>query len=79
MPMAAKLAGWLRLLADWLDPVQSPDGELLARARRLVTLAEARFGGGYGEAKRRDVFAQLMKEFPSATKRLISQVIEDAL
>ena len=53
--------------------------DLAGRAKKLTKEAEARLGAGFGEAKRHQVYAQLIKEFPKVTKREISRAIEDAL
>jgi hypothetical protein len=79
------LAALLRRLADWLDPprpVVVPEPEpnpFHARVRSLIAIVEARFGAGFGEAKRRDVYARLMKEFPEARKRDLAFAIEQVL
>ena len=75
------IARYLRRIADWLDPpvvayVPHPYRDIAAG---LIAEAEARFGAGYGEAKRRDVYAALQKRFPAARKRDLALVIEQVL
>ena len=70
------LALKLRQLAAWLDP---PSGPLAIRTRVLIHEAEQRLGAGFGEAKRHQVYAQLIKEFPALSKRHLSLAIEHAL
>lgn len=72
------LAQGLRRVADWLDP--APDrGPLVTRARVLCDLEDAIRGPGFGEAKRHQVYARLLKDFPEVPKRAIARAIEDAL
>ncbi|HND25058.1 MAG TPA: hypothetical protein PK229_12115 [Rhodocyclaceae bacterium] len=76
------LARGLRALADWLDvpavPVTTPDAvSVLARA--LVQDQQARWPERSGEAKRHQVYAQLIDAFPDTPKRALSRAIEDAL
>lgn len=79
------LARWLRRLADRLDPPvpvvpeDVPDSPYLSAARLLTEAVEARHGKGFGEAKRHQVYAALIKQFPDASKRALSRAIEDAL
>lgn len=75
------IARWLRRLADYLDPPAvipstSPYHDITTA---LIAEAEARFGAGFGEAKRRDVYAALMKRFPQARKRDLAYAIEQVL
>lgn len=75
------LARFLRRLADWLDPpvcpyVPDPFSDI---TRALIAEAEQRFGAGFGDAKRRDVYAALMKRFPVAKKRDLAYAIERVL
>ena len=60
------IARWLRRLADYLDPpvvayAHDPYRDITTA---LIVDAEARLGAGFGDAKRRDVYAALMKRFP---------------
>ena len=77
------LVAQLERLLRWLDPppvVVAPPGDpLLERARVLVVDAEQRHGVGKGEAKRHQVMAQLIKDFPATSHRMISRAIEAAL
>ena len=76
--MAKRLARLFRRVAEWLDPHYNP--ALLSRARELTKLAEeTHVGSGFGEARRHQVYARLIKEFPSWSRRAISLVIEAAL
>lgn len=77
------IARWLRRAADWLDPpvrqpemVRDPFHDITTG---LIAEAEARFGAGFGDAKRRDVYAALMKRFPQARKRDLAYAIERVL
>ena len=78
--MWVRLAVWLRAIADVCDPPPNPqESPYLALARLLVVEADKRLGQGFGEAKRHQVYAALIKTFPSASKRELARVIEDAL
>lgn len=72
-------ARWVRRFADWLAPSISATSPYIAIAKTLIDQAEARLGAGFGDAKRRDVYARLMKEFPEARKRDLAFVIEQVL
>lgn len=82
--MRISLASLLRRLADYLDPpviapvVYTPD-PFRDIAAALIAEAEARFGAGFGDAKRRDVYAALIKRFPEARKRDLAYAIEQVL
>ena len=52
-----------------------PDG-LLDRATVLAADVDTRYPTGYGEAKRHDVYARLVKEFPRASRRSIGLAVE---
>jgi hypothetical protein len=58
-------------------PLPSPPSALLARAGVLTQ--QAQVDGGSGEAKRHRVYAQLIKEYPTIPRRIMSRVIERAL
>jgi hypothetical protein len=76
------LAQWLRRLADWCDPPPPRavlPGAFFDRVRVLVKEAEMRLGAGFGDAKRRDVYARLMKDFPETPKREIALAIEQVV
>lgn len=77
------LRQWLIRALLWLvakiEPTESVS-PLLARARALAALWEVRTTGkGFGEMKRHNVLAQLVKEYPTVAKRELSRVIEEAL
>lgn len=74
--MRHRIAVWLKKVADWLDPPTDPYRDM---TRALIAEAEQRFGAGFGEAKRRDVYAGLMKCFPQARKRDLAFEIERVL
>jgi len=75
------LAGWLRRLADWLDPVpvvRVPDlTPLEARTRGLVRAAASVQASG--EYKRHQVYARLIQEFPDVAHTTIGIAIERAV
>lgn len=79
------IASLLRRLADWLDPpvpIVVPEPEpnpFHARVRSLMAIMDARFGAGFGEAKRHNVYAQLIKEYPDVRKRDLAYAIEQVL
>lgn len=79
-----RLATLLRRWADALDPpvitpvTYAPD-PYRDLTRALIAEAEGRFGAGFGDAKRRDVYAALMKRFPDARKRDLAYAIERVL
>ena len=72
-----RIAYYLRRLAEWLDPLSDPT--VLSRARELTQEWESKLGAGFGEAKRHQVYARLIKEFPEKSKRQLSAIIEAAL
>ena len=57
-------------------PLAEVPATLLMRAKELNDGAEHAFPDGFGEARRHDVFARLMKEYPEVSKRLLSYSIE---
>jgi len=75
------IAQWLRRLADYLDPpviTPQPDrSPLLARVRALIEWAEPMHIDG--EARCHQVYARLLKEYPSARKRDLRYAIEQVL
>lgn len=73
------LALWLRRLADWCDPPSVEASPYVTVARLYVAEAEKRLGAGFGEAKRHQVYAALIKSFPRASKRVLARAIEDAI
>lgn len=52
---------------------------LVNRAAEVCAEMERRFGPGFGDAKRRDAYALLIKEFPLSSKKDIAFAIEVAL
>lgn len=70
------LALVLRRWADWLDP-PSDLSPLERRALTLVRAADALDAGG--EFKRRQVYAQLLKDYPAARRRDVGLAIEVAM
>lgn len=66
------IARWLRRLADYLDPPPP----MLARVKQLTDEWDGKLGAGFGEAKRHNVYAQLIKEFPKVSKRELAYAIE---
>lgn len=78
------LRAWLRTLEPEPAPVDAvalmvPIDALLANARVLVQAQETRYPSRSGEAKRHQVYAELVKLFPDRTKRAIAVAIEAAL
>lgn len=75
----------LRWLLARLEPARGPLTKLgvldpvLARAVALTREQESRWPERSGEAKRHQVYALLLKEFPDTSKRSVSRAIEDAL
>jgi hypothetical protein len=72
------LAAWLRRLAAWIDEPPPLDA-LAERAYALVRHEESQNPHSSGESKRHQVYARLIKEFPTRSKRVLSRAIEDAL
>ena len=74
----AGAARWLRRLAVWVDvPVEDA---LVTRARGLVTQAEQQAAPGTsGEFKRHQVYARLLKNFPSRAKADCASAIEQVI
>lgn len=82
------IAGWLRRIADWLDPqpVAGPavgltvaDDDLLAFVRTAVQAVETGTAPGTsGEYKRHVVLSQALKQFPGRA-RDIAKAIEVSL
>jgi len=73
-----RIAYYLRWLADRLDPPMNPS-PIVARAKVLCDLMDQRFQPGFGQAKRRDVYAALKDEFGDVSHRVLSLAIEQAL
>jgi len=72
------LAAWLRRLAAWID-VPAPLDALAERSYFLVRHQESQNPHSAGESKRHQVYARLIKEFPTRSKRELARAIEDAL
>ena len=68
------LAQQLELLAFFLDP---PSNALYLAARALTKAIQSQPISG--EAKRHQVYAQLIKQFPGVPHRTIARTIESAL
>lgn len=78
--MAAVIARWLRRAADWIDPpAPRVDTAVVRLARTLAATQNDRWPDRSGEAKRHQVFAQLIDAFPTTSKRALARAIEDAL
>lgn len=80
--MKARIIGWLRAFASWWEgydhvTVYIPKDALYQRAVILCALQEP--AETAGEAKRRQVYARLLKEFPTRPKRAVAKAIEAAL
>jgi len=74
------VAGGLFLAVWWQGQAAAVPGDDLAQAAdRLVAAWEAQLGAGFGEAKRHQVYAALIKQFPAVEKRSIARAIEDAV
>jgi hypothetical protein len=81
--MRGRVAGWLRALADWLDPsdrhrLDVPRDAVYQAAVTHVTEAERLWPRGHGEAKRHHVLAKLEKQFPAHRKRRLAHALEAA-
>ncbi len=63
--------GVLQRLVAWLDPAPLEAARVLTKAAQQHAMS--------GEAKRHQVYAALIKAFPNASKRILSQAIEDAV
>ena len=75
--MRARIGAWLRALAERIDPTRWDAVD--ETAVRLAADAEAAHGPGFGEAKRHQVYARLIKTYPTVSKRRLSRAIEDAV
>ena len=77
-----RLSRFLHRLAEWLSPTPPPepipDDPALPRVRVLVRQQETA-GGPSGEYKRHQVYAKLLKEFPTRRKRELANLIEMAM
>ena len=64
--------------AESLVAVQHPDIDplLLLRAHELACDMESKYASGFGEAKRHEVYARLIKEFPQAPRKSIGLAVE---
>ncbi len=71
------LATLFRQWADALDP--PPDLGLLITAAMPLIKAQNAYTDRSGEAKRHQVYASLIDQFPKVPRRLLSRAIEDAL
>lgn len=67
----------MRVCADWMDVPESTPFE--RRAIELAREQEDRWPERDGEAKRHQVYARLIKEFPEMRRRVLARVIEDAV
>lgn len=74
-----RIASWLRRLANWIDPAPVAGTALSQMAAVLVRQADDTHGHASGEHRRHQVYARLLKEFPAAPKRNVSQAIETAV
>lgn len=82
MGLKARIVGWLRSLAAWLEGGEClilyvPKDALYMRA--VVLCAEAESYGTAGEQRRHQVYARLLKEFPTRSKRTVALAIEAGL
>ena len=80
--MRQRLASWFSQLSVWIAggrfvSLLFPRGALLARAIQLINEVELVHNGG--EARRHQVYAALIKQFPSDTKPSIALAIELAI
>lgn len=81
--MRQTMAGWLRRLAQWLDPVDAVSAprfpaELLEGVRALVQHADTFAAGTSGEYRRSWALGKTMKRFPDVPKGTIAFAIEVA-
>lgn len=73
--MKIKIIYWLRRLASWLEGDSNAE---FALVKQLVQAADLLIDVS-GEYKRHIVYAQLLKEFPTQSKRYLALQIEKAL
>lgn len=79
-PYLIKLALWLlKRYAEEHLHLLVPQDALLASAKDLVQAQQAQYPERSGEAKRHQVFAALLKDFPDAKARSVALAIEAAL
>lgn len=75
-----KLAIWiLHKLGSEAVMISEQVLKIVPRARELCSEAEQKYPGTSGELKRHQVYARLIKEFPSTNKRDLGLSIELAL
>lgn len=74
---------WLARQGGWEPPRQCTRKHLpnlgtvlMDRVTQLCRAQDTAHGAGYGEAKRHQVYAQLIKEFPDTPKRVLALAIE---
>lgn len=77
MRLRVLLVRGLRWVLQRIEPVRLDP--IVWRALALVNEQDARWPERSGEAKRHQVYALLLKEFPDTSKRSVSRAIEDAL
>lgn len=77
------IAKYLRGLAEWLSPTPPPPVKETHHhedhASKLVLEAEKKWPEASGEYKRHQVYSQLLKAFPMASKRDLAYAIELAI
>lgn len=76
-----RIAGWLRRLADWIDPPRVQWHGYDLTADRLVSEAERAIGTRpvHNDFKRRYVMNRLIKAHPTERTRDLSLAIEQAV
>lgn len=62
-----------------VPPPPATDDAVLTRARLLTLEQDMRWPDRSGEAKRHQVYAALVKEYPDLSRRRLSRAIEEAL
>lgn len=82
LQLKARIIGWLRAFASWWEgyehvTVYVPKDALYDRAKVLCLEQEP--AETAGEAKRHQVYARLLKEFPTRNKRAVALAIEAGL
>ena len=79
MMMRRRIAVFLRKIAEWLDPIPLAAPIPASRVQELMDEQDARWNDRSGEAKRHQVLARLVKEFPTVRERELGLIIEQLM